>query len=198
MLQCINLRKGDIHIHSMVMLVPLPFKSQLNITTSGCLPAFMEKLNCYVFWGFSACGFKYGMDCIDIIYFCSGVCLPERTESISDCLTYPCNLYAYHRLCHLVRSQHMLVEWINMSTVWICYVGYIIYMFKDMFTVRDREDKIRMNSDMTISEDALVRILKTIRKLKDFFALFQLPFAKGKFVPRHLLKLRLYSLLPLE
>lgn len=58
-----------------------------------------------------------------------------------------------------------------------------------MFIVSDRMDKIRVDSDMTINEGA---ILKPIRKLKDFLAHFRLSLAKGKFTSRHFLKLRLY------
>ena len=38
-----------------------------------------------------------------------------------------------------------------MSTICICYVGYIASMFKDPFTVRDREDRIEMDLGMTMS-----------------------------------------------
>lgn len=51
----------------------------------------------------------------------------------------------------------MLVEKINMSTNCIWYIVYIINMFKDLFTVRNREDRVKMDSDMTLSEDALVQ-----------------------------------------
>lgn len=63
-------------------------------------------------------------------------------------------------------------------------------MFKDMFTVKERKDRIRRNSDMTINESPLGRLLKTIRKFKNFSAQFQLAFAKGNLVPKYFLKQR--------
>lgn len=48
----------------------------------------------------------------------------------------------------------------------------MVYTFKDMFTVKDREVRIRRDSDMTVSEDCASAILKTISNFKDFLAHF--------------------------
>lgn len=61
----------------------------------------------------------------------------------------------------------------------------MVYTFKDMFTVKDREVRIRRDSDMTLSEDCASAILKTISNFKDFLAHFQLTFAKQKLVSKH-------------
>lgn len=42
-----------------------------------------------------------------------------------------------------------------MRTIYI-YLGYTIYMFKGMFTGRERKDRTERNSDMTINEDTVV------------------------------------------